>query len=456
MPDILPVLLALTPVLPKTTCRQLRRIVLAMLAMTGRITQLGLSRWTETGGSYRTVHRFFHTSIDWLEVKWRFFTLFLFDPEGDYLLVGDESVVGKAGKQTFGVDRFFSSLADKPIPGIACFSLALVHTQKRQAYPLSVEQVVRTQEEKEQAQKRRKKTQAKKKTKTQKKPVGRPKGSKNKNRAEVTLSPELTRILEQGRRVLSRIRTKMRVTHLALDGHFGNHPAYQMVRRLDLHIISKFRYNAALFLEPTSEEKAQHPCRKYGAKLDYAALPEALLKSRCTEDDYRTEVYQARCRHTDFAELLNVIIIVKTNLATGRRGHIVLFSSDLALDAERLIDYYSLRFQIEFTFRDAKQHFGLEDFMGVTKTSVANGIGLSFFMVNLATYLLEPFRARFGEAGVNDLKCYYRGRHYALEMLKCLPESPDAITCVRLIEQISRFGCIHSPGKSAPNLELAA
>jgi len=34
-----------------TTIRQLSRIVLAMLAITGRVTMLGLARWTETGGS---------------------------------------------------------------------------------------------------------------------------------------------------------------------------------------------------------------------------------------------------------------------------------------------------------------------------------------------------------------------------------------------------------------------
>lgn len=44
-------------------------------------------------------------------------------------------------------------------------------------------------------------------------------------------------------------------------------------------------------------------------------------------------------------------------------GHAILFSSDVELGWEKLIDYYSLRFQIEFNFRDAKQHFGLEDFM---------------------------------------------------------------------------------------------
>src|SRR5579859_4649638 len=102
MPDILPVILALAPVLPARTCRQLYRIVVAVLSMTGRITQRGISRWTDKGGSYRTVQRFFQTNIDWLAVNWRFFQHFVYDRNGVYLLAGDETVVSKSGKHTFG------------------------------------------------------------------------------------------------------------------------------------------------------------------------------------------------------------------------------------------------------------------------------------------------------------------------------------------------------------------
>ena len=37
---------------------------------------------------------------------------------------------------------------------------------------------------------------------------------------------------------------------------------------------------------------------------------------------------------------------------------------------------------IEFNFRDAKQHWGLEDFMNVTPTGVTKAANLSLFMVN--------------------------------------------------------------------------
>ena len=64
MSEILPFVNSLV-FLDATTLRRLVVIVFAILAMTGRVTMLGISRWTEKGGSYRTVQRFFDSKIDW-------------------------------------------------------------------------------------------------------------------------------------------------------------------------------------------------------------------------------------------------------------------------------------------------------------------------------------------------------------------------------------------------------
>lgn len=456
MPDILPILLALSPVLPKTSARQLSRIVVAILAMTGRITQLGISRWTDKGGSYRSVQRFFHTQVDWLAIKWRFFELFVYDRQGVYLLAGDETVITKTGKKTFGLDRFFSSLFDKAVPGLACFSLALVHVGKRQAYSLCNEQVIRSQEEKQQAKARQIKRKAGKNNNKPARPRGRPKGSKKQDKSQATLSAELLRIQAQARKALGWIKKKISVAYFVLDGHFGNHLACQMVRQCDLHLISKMRCDAALYQEPTELVRQLQPRLKYGERLDFAQMPEKWLRSRQTEQGYQIQVYQVRCLHKQFAHRLNVVVIVKTHLESERVGHVVLFSSDLFLKAETLIDYYALRFQIEFTFREAKQHFGLEDFMGITKTSVGNAMGLSFFMVNLSHYLLGSLRPHLEGAGITDLKSWYRGRHYAFALLKLLPQKPEAIICDHLLDQICRLGLIHPPSQRTAELEMAA
>jgi hypothetical protein len=424
--------------------------------MSGRITQRGISRWTDKGGSYRTIQRFFHTPIDWSEVQWRFFLLTVKYQDTVYVLAGDESPISKAGKKTHGVDWFFSSIHDKVMRGLGFFSIALIDVTKRQAYSLCTEQIVRSEEEKEQAKKRKELRKSRAQKPGPKKPRGRPKGSKNKNKAEVTLSPELCRILAQVQKVLLRIGDKIRIAYFVLDGHFGNHLATSMVRQAGLHIISKMHYNAELYLQPDAEEKAQHPRRKYGARIDYAHLPEALRCWSTSEDGYRTDIYQATCLHKQFADPINVVIVVKTHLETQRVAHMVFFSSDLSLDAQKLFDYYKLRFQIEFTFRDAKQYFGLEDFMGVKETSVANAVGLSFFLVNLSTYLLDGLRASYPGAGVNDLKSYCRARHYLAEIMKFVPEKPDTITYSGIMEHVCRRTFIHPKQHSEHNLELAA
>jgi putative transposase len=449
MPAILPILLTLSPVLPKTACRQLARIVVAMLAMTGRITQLGLSRWTEKGGSYRTIQRFFHAEIDWTQVQWLFFQRFLYRPETVYLLAGDESVVSKSGKHTFGIGWFFSSIFHTVIPGLSFFSMALIDVNKRRAYPLCVQQVVRSEEEKEQTRKRKEKS----KSSAPKRPPGRPKGSKNKNKADLPLSPELQRIFVQGQEVMALLGDKLRVAYFVLDGHFGHASATAMVRQMQLHIISKMPHNAELYQMPTPQEKAEHPKRKYGARLDYQHLPEALRVSSATEDGYCTQVYQARCLHKHFAEPINVVMVVRTHLASGRAGHLVLFSSDLSLEALTLIDYYALRFQIEFTFRDAKQYFGLEDFMGVKQVSIKNAVGLSFFMVNLSRYLLDAMHASYPAAGIQDLKSYYRARNYVSAVLKYLPQKAGSISYSDLIEQVCRPALIHPKQNRAAELQ---
>lgn len=447
MSEILVLLPCLCPHLNATTVRQLSGIIFALLAMTGRVTMLGLSRWAGPGGSYRTIQRFFYTVIPWGLIFWVFFRQHLFDPQDRYLAAGDECVVTKSGKKTYGLDRFFSSLYGKPIPGLAFFTLSLISTQQRHSYPMLVEQMVRSETEKT-ATRAKKASQkaAKRKTKTKNGKPGRPKGSKNKNKTAVTLNPELERIQAMLQNLLHVISALIPVRHLVLDGHFGNHPAWHMVRGCGLHLISKLRSDAALYFPYEGPYAGRGPHRKYGKKLDYANIPSRYLQQSRVEDHIQTDIYQAQMLHKEFAEPLNVVVLVKTNRKTHKRAHAVLFSSDLELSSEQLIDDYGLRFQIEFNFRDAKQYWGLEDFMNVQSTAVHNAANLSLFMVNVVHVLLRPFRRARPDFGVLDLKAYFRGHKYAAEILKLLPENPEPIVMEQIVGQVTRLGSIHSSG----------
>jgi putative transposase len=440
--DILACLQCLQPTVTRTTLRQCSRIAMAMVVMTGRVTMLGLSRWAGPGGSYRTVQRFFATVIPWATLFWVFFRHHVYRSEEVYLLVGDEVVVTKAGKSTHGLDRFFASLYGKPVPGLAFFALSLVSIQQRRSFPVRVEQVVRSDAEK--AVSKAKAAAKKSPPSTAKRCPGRPKGSKNTAKTEATLTPELGRIKHMIDALLRLIAASISLTYLVLDGHFGNHNALHMARQCHLHLISKLRADSALYWPYTGPYAGRGPRRKYGDKVDYAHLPEKYLKETTVEGYIQTHLYQAQLLHKEFAQPLNVVIIVKTNLRTQARAHVILFSSDLDLAYVPLVDYYSLRFQIEFNFRDAKQYWGLEDFMHVTPTGVTNAANLSLFMVNVSYRLRADVRQRDPDYSILDLKADCRGYKYVEETIKMLPEKPEPILLGQILNKVAGLGRIHA------------
>jgi DDE superfamily endonuclease len=433
MPDIMVLFACLSQCLEPTPLRQLGRVIEAMLAMSGRVTMRGLSRWSDKGGSYRTIQRFFNTSLSWFHLQWLLIRQHLLDIDDVVVMSGDYVVVTKSGKMTYGLDRFFSSLYGRAVPGLCFLSLSLLSVKRRMSYPVVTEQVEKTCEAAAQAQ-------STAKARGQR---GRPPGSKNRNRREVELSPSLRFLQEHIKSLLQQIGDACKVVYFIFDGELGHNDALQMVRQVGLHLVSKLRYNAALYFPYIGPYAGRGPHRKYGKELDYRNIPSAYLQTTSIEEGIETNIYQLALWHKKFAEMLNVVVIVKTNVQTHKTAHVVLFSSDLTLGYAQLIDYYRLRFQLEFNFRDAKQYWGLEDFMNVNERPVYNSANLAMFMVNVSQALMRPMRAQWPAFSVNDLKAWFRGRKYVVEILKLLPEMPDAIFIDQVVSQIAELGRVN-------------
>lgn len=443
MTEIVALLQTLQPLISKTTLRQMSHVMYGLLVTTRRVTMLEISRWTENGGSYRTIQRWYHTGRPWLGMMWTFFKQRLWQAEHEYIAAGDEVVVGKAGHETYGLGRFFSSLQQRAIPGLAFFAFSLIDVQARQSYPLHVTQIVKDEAEPKSKVKAPR-------AKPKPRPVGRPKGSKTKTGTPPTLSPELRRIQPRLQAFLAVLKGVVRVSYLALDGHFGNYPSAWLVVQTGLHLISKLRHDAALYEPFAGTYRGRGPRPKYGAKVDVRRMKKKYLHSESVQDGLHTQIYQATLLNPAFAFPLKVVVILKTNLTTQAQAHVILFTTDLQLAPERVIDFYSLRFQIEFNFRDAKQYWGLDDFMNVTQTAVTNAANLSFFMVNFSASLLRRFQPVNPEFSLLDLKAHYRGRRYVTETLKFLPHKPEPILLTDLFEQIARLGMIHPACQPAP------
>ena len=312
-------------------------------------------------------------------------------------------------------------------------NLSLLQVETRASYPLIAEQLVRGEVQ----------ASAPKAAKAKNPKPGRPKGSANKNRKDVELSPFQTQLQGCIRAALKLAGLDLGIVCFVYDGALGNNAGLQAVAQTGLHLISKLRHDSTLYLPYAGGYSGKGRRRKYGEKLTVETLAEAQLKTETVEKDIRTRVYQAQAWHKNFPELLNVVVIVKTHLKTGRCAKVLLFSDDLALSSEAMIGYYSLRFQIEFNFSDAKQYWGLEDFMNVKETQVGNAANFSLFMVTFSQ-LLSAKMEGLDRGSMLDLKTVFRARKYTRRVINSLGKEGEPFLIDDRIFQAAEIGRIHA------------
>ncbi len=433
MPEIIAILEALSPSLSANTLKHLGLLIEATLSMTGRVTMLGISRWTEKGGSYRTVQRFFKQTHPWAKLRWLLIKSQLNEAcVGTWILIGDEVVVTKSGKKTHGLSRFFSSIQNQAVPALCFINLSLLHVESSQSYPLLAEQLLK------------KKVQASAPKQAQKKGKrGRPKGSQNKNRVDVILSAfqiQLQGCIRQG---LDLIGCSLTIDYFVYDGALGNNAGLQTVKQVGLHLISKLRHDSILYFPFVGESKGRGQPKKYGDKLTLETLTEENLCDIRVKKNIETKIYQVQVWHKKFPSLLNVVVLVKRNMTTGKIAKVLLFSDDLELTYDKLIHYYRLRFQIEFNFRDAKQYWGLEDFMNIKEAQVTNAANFSLFMVTFSQLLL-PKMDELEYKSMLDLKATFRARKYTYRIINALNLNAKEFLIDRSVFQSAEIGKIHA------------
>ena len=82
--------------------------------------------------------------------------------------------------------------------------------------------------------------------------------------------------------------------------------------------------------------------------------------------------------------------------------------------------------------------------MNVNEVPVYNAANFAMFMRNLSAMLIRRHRTHTPSFGVHDLKAEFRGRFYALEALKLLPDAPDALFIDDLFAHLASIGAIHA------------
>ena len=112
---------------------------------------------------------------------------------------------------------------------------------------------------------------------------------------------------------------------------------------------------------------------------------------------------------------MNIRLVMLVNCCPGHYSRVLLYSTDLNLCPLKVIQYYKARFQIEFIFRDAKQHTGLADCQSLLAERRYTHLNASLTALNLLKALRINWIRRLmlklsylSQAGndVNSMKSY--------------------------------------------------
>lgn len=158
------------------------------------------------------------------------------------------------------------------------------------------------------------------------------------------------------------------------------------------------------------------------------------------------KVYRLQARSKRYKGVILNIVVIRLENEAGKASINILFSDDLTLDATTLQNYYSLRFQIEFDFRDAKQYFGLSDFKNYKEKNMTNFVNLSFTTTLIVKKILADVRKEAGKEkfGVLDLKLLFHSRFQLENLLIQLQKDPNLIYNSELMQKITIKGYINA------------
>ncbi len=318
------------PGLTKPQRKFLPLLLATMLAARGRLNFCNLARYSPY--SERTHRRQFQQAFD--------FPLFnqqaiaqVTSATSSVLVAQDATFIRKSGKLTYGLDQFWNACAHRTEKGLEVSAIAILDVARQTAYPLSARQ-------------------------TPARPAAARAALPATTARQKPLAAAETRIdfyLQHLAETVPYLPPQVR--YGVFDGAFAKHKFVEGVRALDLHLISLLRVDANLRYLYTGSQKKRGRRKAYDGKVSFSELSRLEALGEVAPHIF---LYSAVVNSVSLKCNVRICVVVHRSKPAKQR-YVVLFSTDCALSAQTIYDYYRQRFQIEFLFRDAKQFTGLND-----------------------------------------------------------------------------------------------
>ena len=250
----------------------------------------------------------------------------------------DPSYIKKSGKHTYGKGKYWSGKEQQVKDGLEISCLAMVDVADRTAY--SVESI------------------------------------QTPSAMQGKLMDHYVEI------IMNRLKMLLSFTkYLAADGYFMKSSFINPLLKEGMHIITKMRQDANLsYLYSGAQQKGKGRKKLYAGKVHVKNIDKRKWR-QCYQDE-SIDAYEliVWC-----VALKRVVKVVYMKFGDTDR-YAILLCTDTNLEGAKVIEYYQLRFQIEFLIRDCKQYTGLEECQARSEIKLYNHFNMSMMTVSLMKF----------------------------------------------------------------------
>jgi len=226
--------------------------------------------------------------------------------------------------------------------------------------------------------------------------------------------------------------------YVVADGYYARERFVSTTLENGFELVTLLRRDAALRYLYAGDYQGKGRPKRYAGRVDYEDLSSWELH-RAVRDGFK--IYSRIVNYPAWGR--DLLIVIKVDRSGHRR---ILCSTDLTLSVTQVLELYELRFQIEFLFRDAKQHTGLGHAQTLDSHGQEHFANASLCAVNLlrlearSIVLERGLAPRNMVTSVRSLKVRKYNQLVIKNFLSCLGLTQDQQIYFAVLDEVAQTG----------------
>jgi len=374
-------------------------VFMLFLSIKGRINFFQLERYGQF--CEQRYRQQFEKPFDFMEFNKQ---LAISNGSGRFVIAFDPSYISKSGKLTPGVGRYWSGCAQGSKWGLEISGIAAIDVDNNFAFHLEAVQTP---------------------------------GSKGDPNSDENLLDWYGNVLFERKETLAKLSS-----YIVADAFFAKKPFVDRVLAIEMHLISRLRDDADLkylFYGEKTGKKGRP--RKHDGKINWANLNQDYFN--VIQIDELTTVYCAIVYSKSFKRNIKIACEFTTS-EKGKVTHKIYFTTDLEMEAPDIIKYYRSRFQIEFLYRDGKQHTGLEHSQARSTNKLHFHFNTSLTSINIerVCHWLSLPKEKREAFSMADVKTLYHNMLLLERFIDVFAVKPNKLKNQDIVKELIYYGTI--------------